>query len=143
MFNGFGIKTLSAEQISKELDVSADDVRRKGVAFWVCKGVLKEQKLLKQLGTSTYRSNALLSTSDIDVVYSSVDKLELKGQGLIEANEVAEVGEPQLIRIQQVQNQDDDKLVRSFVLNIIGNSSTGGCPFDKIFTMLRNVYMVG
>lgn len=143
MFNGFGIKTLSAEQISKELDVSADDVRRKGVAFWVCKGVLKEQKLLKQLGTSTYRSNALLSTSDIDVVYSSVDKLELKGQGLIEANEVADVGEPQLIRIQQVQNQDDDKLVRSFVLNIIGNSSTGGCPFDKIFTMLRNVYMVG
>lgn len=123
--------------------MSADDVRRKGVAFWVCKGVLKEQKLLKQLGTSTYRSNALLSTSDIDVVYSSVDKLELKGQGLIEANEVADVGEPQLIRIQQVQNQDDDKLVRSFVLNIIGNSSTGGCPFDKIFTMLRNVYMVG
>lgn len=123
--------------------MSADDVRRKGVAFWVCKGVLKEQKLLKQLGTSTYRSNALLSTSDIDVVYSSVEKLELKGQGLIEANEVADVGEPQLIRIQQVQNQDDDKLVRSFVLNIIGNSSTGGCPFDKIFTMLRNVYMVG
>lgn len=97
MFNGFGIKTLSAEQISKELDVSADDVRRKGVAFWVCKGVLKEQKLFKQLGTSTYRSNALLSNSDIDVVYSSVDKLELKGhqsKTIIEANEVADIGEP-------------------------------------------------
>ena len=24
--------------------MTAEDVRRKGVAFWVCKGVLKEQK---------------------------------------------------------------------------------------------------
>jgi len=29
------------------------------------------------------------------------------------------------------------------VLNIISNSPTGGCAFDKIYTMLRNVYMVG
>lgn len=27
-------------------------------------------------------------------------------------------------------------------MNIINNSN-GGCNFDKIFTMLRNVYMVG
>lgn len=77
--------------------------------------------------------------------------MELKGShtnqessinsGIIEGTESSQ--EPQLIRIQQVQNQDDDKLVRSFVLNIIGNSTTGGCPFDKIYTMLRNVYMVG
>ena len=36
---------------------------------------------------------------------------------------------------------DDDKLVRSFVINIISNSPL--CTFDKIYTMLRNVYMVG
>ena len=42
LFNGSSVKSLSAEQISKELDLSAEEVRRKGVAFWVCKGVLKE-----------------------------------------------------------------------------------------------------
>ena len=80
MYNGSGIKTLSAEHIAKELDVSADEVRRRGVSFWVCKGVLKESKMFKQLGTSHYRSSALLSNSDIDIVYSSVERLELKHQ---------------------------------------------------------------
>lgn len=47
LFNGSGIKSLTAEQIAKELDISADDVRRRGVAFWVCKGVLKESKIFK------------------------------------------------------------------------------------------------
>jgi hypothetical protein len=28
-------------------------------------------------------------------------------------------------------------------MNIISNTPSGGCPFDKIYTMLRNVYMVG
>jgi hypothetical protein len=59
--------------------LSAEEVRRKGVAFWVCKGVLKEQKVLKQIGTSHYRSSALLSNSDIEIVYTSVERLELKG----------------------------------------------------------------
>ena len=95
--------------------MTAEDVRRKGVAFWVCKGVLKEQKVYRQLGTSHYRSSAVLSNQDIEIVYSSVERLDLKGVGtamdgqdgsssLIEANEVVDVGaqEPQLIRIQQV-----------------------------------------
>lgn len=47
LFNGSGVKTLSAEHIAKELDVPAEDVRRRGVAFWVCKGVLKESKVYK------------------------------------------------------------------------------------------------
>jgi hypothetical protein len=42
-----------------------------------------------------------------------------------------------------VQNQDDDKLVRSFVVNIVGNAAAGGCTLEKIYTMLRSVYMVG
>jgi hypothetical protein len=50
----------------------------------------------------------LLSNQDIEVVYSSVDRLEMKGHELnpdeiIEANEVQDIGgtqEPQLIRIQ-------------------------------------------
>lgn len=111
--------------------------------------------MFKSGGThGSYRSTALLSNAEIDIVYSSVERLELKGHPadqlmqsgtIIEANEVADLGsqEPQLIRIQQVQSQDDDKLVRSFVLNIIANSPSGACPFDKIYTMLRNVYMVG
>ena len=47
----------------------------------------------------------------------------------------------QIIKIQQIQKQDDDKLIRSFVLNIISNSANA--TFDKIYSMLRNVYMVG
>jgi hypothetical protein len=47
LFNGAGVKTLSAEQIAKELDVTAEDVRRRGVAYWVCKGVLREQKMFR------------------------------------------------------------------------------------------------
>jgi len=100
LFNGE--KTYSAEQLAKELEVSAEDVRKRGVAFWVCKGVLREQKVFRQLGSSNYRSTALLSNSDIDIVYSSVDVLELKGPEVIEAHEVAHSAsqEPQLIRIQ-------------------------------------------
>ena len=63
---------------------------------------------------------------------------------IIEASDLQDVNgsqEPQLIRIQQVQSVDDDKLVRSFVINIISNSPMS--TFDKIYTMLRNVYMVG
>ncbi len=57
-------------------------MRRRAVAFWVCKGVLKEQKVFKHgiSGAHTgYRSNALLSNAEIDIVYSTVEKLELKG----------------------------------------------------------------
>ena len=78
MFNGNGIKTLGAEAIAKELDITVEEVRRK-IAFWVCKGVLKESKVLKQLGSSHFRSPALLSNADLELVYTSVEKLELKG----------------------------------------------------------------
>jgi intracellular sulfur oxidation DsrE/DsrF family protein len=52
MFNAPGIKALSADQIAKELDITAEEVRKRGVAFWVCKGVLREQRVFKQLGTA-------------------------------------------------------------------------------------------
>eukprot|EP00347_Sterkiella_histriomuscorum_P002825 403366657 len=149
MFDDENSKNLSAEYIAKELDIAVDDLRRK-IAFWVCKGVLKEKKVFKQIGTSHYRSTALLSNQDVEIVYSSVDTLELKGDQsssdrLIEANELIDYGaQDQIIKIQQIQSQDDEKLVRSFVINIINNSNqTGGCNFDKIFSMLKNVYMVG
>jgi hypothetical protein len=41
------VKTLSAEYLGKELDMSAEEVRKRGIAFWVCKGVLKEQKVFR------------------------------------------------------------------------------------------------
>ena len=53
-------------------------MRKRGVAFWVCKGVLKEQKVFKQLGTTAQRSTALLSNQDVELVYSSVERLETK-----------------------------------------------------------------
>ena len=56
-----------------------DEVRRK-ISFWVCKGVLKESRVFKQIGTSHYRSSALLSNSDVEIIYTSADKLELKGE---------------------------------------------------------------
>lgn len=96
LFNGPSPKSLTADFLAKELEISVDDVRRKGVAFWVCKGVLKEQRMLRQLGSSNYRSSALLSNADIDVLYTSVERLELKNGddevGLIEAAEVAAAG---------------------------------------------------
>lgn len=53
--------------------------------------------MFKQIGTSHYRSTALLSNSDVEIIYSSVDKLELKGdphnsEKLIEANELVDYG---------------------------------------------------
>lgn len=80
--------------------MSAEEVRKRGIAFWVCKGVLREQKVFRQLGSSHFRSSALLSNSDIDIVYSSVETLDLKGHtttetgeiGIIEAHEVANNG---------------------------------------------------
>jgi response regulator of citrate/malate metabolism len=51
---------LSANDIAQKLNISIEEVRRK-IAFWVCKGVLKEQKVFKQIGTSHFRSSALLS----------------------------------------------------------------------------------
>ncbi|CDW73691.1 anaphase-promoting complex subunit 2 [Stylonychia lemnae] len=147
LFNDKNPKTLSADFIADQLDIKVDEVRRK-VSFWVCKGVLKEIKKFKQIGTSHYRSTALLSNSDVEIYYQSVDILELKGdqrnsEKLIEANELVDfTQQDQIIRIQQVQSQDDDKLVRGFVMNIISNSNTP-CNFDRIFTMLKNVYMNG
>lgn len=71
----------------------------------------------------------------------------MKGEGsnvgLIEARELMETGrEEGIIKIEQSQSEDDDKLVRGFVMNIVNNSN-GGCAADKIFSMLRGMYMVG
>jgi hypothetical protein len=54
-------------------------VKRK-IAFWVCKGVLKESRVFKQIGTSHFRSSALLSNQDVDIIYTSSDRLEMKGE---------------------------------------------------------------
>ena len=41
MFNSPERKSLNAEKIAKDLEIGVDEVRRK-IAFWVCKGVLRE-----------------------------------------------------------------------------------------------------
>lgn len=92
LFNSVGIKSLSADQIAKELDITTDEVRKRGVAFWVCKGVLREQRVFKQIGTAGQRSTALLSNQDVDMVYTSVERLETK-DGLLNSDEVIEASD--------------------------------------------------
>ena len=78
-----------------------DELRRK-IAFWVCKGVLKESRVFKQIGTSHTRSSALLSNQDIEIIYTSVDRIELKGDTdqCFEACELADIGsQGQVIKI--------------------------------------------
>ena len=80
MFDDNKSKSLSADYIAKELDISFDEVKRR-ISFWICKGVLKESRHLKQIGTSHFRSSALLSSHDVDIIYTSNDRLEYKREG--------------------------------------------------------------
>jgi predicted ArsR family transcriptional regulator len=96
LFDDDKCKSLSADVIAKELDISVDEVRRK-IAFWVCKGVLKESRAFKQIGTSHYRSSALLSNSDVEIIYTTADRLELKSDhaadvSFIEESDLMEEG---------------------------------------------------
>jgi len=46
LFDDNKSKSLSGDAIAKALDISFEEVKRK-IAFWVCKGVLKEQRVFK------------------------------------------------------------------------------------------------
>jgi len=116
-------KGLTADQISKQLELPISEVKRK-IIFWVSKGVLKE-----------VAKSSLLSR--VTTVYVPVQRLERDVGDPDEINE--SVSESGRLDNEKEETQNLRELVEGFVVSMLHTS--GPKTTEKIYQMLTGVYL--